>query len=190
MVYKDGSLGQGFKLKGADISVSSPEHINSISSKLETLLVGLPEGVRLQIFFKLGSNIDALLKEHESVSREAPSEYGPIRENRLKYLSDKQADKCFFVPEIYLFLRSSPHSFRKRKFFERQTEFQGFSENEYKSLREKFLNLSAQIQSALLSARLKPTVLTSEEWIKVMFPYFNLKRSEKLGLPKMSEGAA
>lgn len=188
MIYRDGSLGTGFKLKGADISTASPEEINGVIQKVEALLVGLPENIRAQVFYRLTNQAEPILETHKKVSMDSDSIYKPIRDARVEFLKNKIEGAMFYLPEIYIFVRSGPVIFPKRKFFEKETVFQGFPEKEFLALRKKFEIITSQVESALKSAGLGPMLLTNEEWFQLGFSYFNLKRSETLGAPALRQG--
>jgi conjugal transfer ATP-binding protein TraC len=185
MVFDDGSFGVGFKLSGVDISSAAPEFINSVSQKVESLLVGLPEEVRLQVFYRLTNSASQVLKEHANISLEASANYKPIRDARLKFVEAKMTDENLFVPEIFIFIRSVPLNFKKRRFFEKEQVFQGFPEKEFLAAKERFYILVTQFEAALRSAQVAPTRLLSDEWFKLAFSYFNFERSENLGAPKL-----
>jgi len=185
MVYQDGSFGVGFRLKGADISNAAPDAINSISQKIESLLVGLPEKIRLQVFYRLTKSANRTLKQHGEVSVDADAIYSPVRTARLDFLEKKMADDAIFVPEIYLFVRSAPLAFKKRKFFEKEQLFQGFPGKEFSDAKGRFGILVSQVEAALRSAQVGPERLLSHEWFALSFSYFNFERSETLGAPAL-----
>ena len=185
MVYQDGSLGVGFRLKGADISTAAPDAINSITQKVESLLVGLPEKIKLQVFYRLTKSADETLKEHSELSRDAAPIYAPVRDARLEFFDKKVEDDALFVPEIFLFVRSPALAFKKRKFFEKDQEFQGFPEKEFLAAKERFYILVSQVESSLRSAQVAPTRLLSDEWFRLAFSYFNFERSEAFGAPSL-----
>jgi type IV secretory pathway VirB4 component len=188
MVYRDGSLGIGFKLKGADISTATNEEINSYTQKLEMLLVGLPENLKLQVFYRLTPYVESTFENHKALSEQCDEIYRPIREARIEFLRNKLKGGLFFLPEVYIFVRSAPVVFQKRKFFEKETVFQGFPEKEFLALRKKFEIVASQVESALKSAGLGPLVLTNDEWFQLGFKYFNFKRSDKLGTVQLRDG--
>jgi len=185
MVYQDGSFGVGFKLAGADISVSHPDQINAICQKVENLLVGLPEKIKAQLFYRLTDSVEDLLREHQGVSVESGGVYEPIGNARMGFLEAKMKDRLFFVPEIYLFLRSAPLEMRKRRFFEKEQEFQGFPGKEFLAAKERFFILVSQVESALRAIQVGPARLTREEWFRLLFSYFNFERSRSLGTPAL-----
>jgi conjugal transfer ATP-binding protein TraC len=185
MVYLDGSLGVGFKLVGTDISCASPDAINSFCQKIENFLVGLPEKSRVQVFYRLNNASRNVIGGHEEVTEGSDERYKPIREARLEFLNGKIAEGHFFVPEIYLFLRSEPVQLRKRKFFEKKKDFEGFPEKEFRELKERFFILVSQSEAALRSAGLSPTRLLRDEWFNLCFSYFNFDRSSTVGFPAL-----
>ncbi len=185
MVYQDGSLGVGFKLRGVDISTAAPEAINSICQKLESLLVGLPDHIKAQVFYRLTDSADEVLRKHAEVSENADSIYKPIRNARMEFFREKIDDGAVYIPEIYLFLRSGPLAFRKRRFFEKEKIFEGFPEVEFTAAKEKFYILMSQVESGLRSVKLGPERLMRDEWFALAFSYFNFDRSRSIGTPTL-----
>jgi conjugal transfer ATP-binding protein TraC len=185
MVYQDGSLGVGFRLRGTDISTASPESINSVCQKIENLLVGLPENIRVQVFYRLTNSAQGVLEKHAGVSVQSDAIYQPIRDARLKFFQEKMTDEALFIPEIYLFVRSTPLELRKRKFFEKEIAFQGFPEKEFLAAKERFYILVSQVEAALRSVQVGPERLLSTEWFRLAFSYLNFERSEKTGTPSL-----
>lgn len=185
MVYLDGSLGIGFRLKGTDISCAPPDAVNSFCQKIENFLVGLPEKSRVQVFYKLNNAPQNILENHAAVTQESDTRYAPVREARLKFLNDKIAQRVFFVPEIYLFLRSEPIQLKKRNFFEKKKDFEGFPEKEFQELKERFFILVSQVEASLCSAGLSPTRLLKDDWYNLCFSYFNFGRANTIGFPAL-----
>ncbi len=184
MVYEDGSLGCGFELKGIDIGTQTNEFINDISVKLENFLTSAPQGFRLQFFYRPTSSIEGVLREHEAISQDAPDKYRPIVESRTDFLRSIQDSNGFFTPKITFFIRGKPHGFSKRKLWQSVKKFECITREEFDEHREEFFREKEQIVSSLKNAGLTSRELTSREWFKLLFSYFNLSRSEKLKLPK------
>jgi conjugal transfer ATP-binding protein TraC len=185
MVYQDGSMGAGFRLRGVDISTSAPESINTVCQKIESLLVGLPEKIRVQVFYRLTNSAQSILERHAEVSKESATVYQPIREARLLFFKHKMANDSLFIPEICLFIRSAPLSLPKRRFFEKEQTFQGFPEKEFLAAKDRFYILISQVEAGLKSMRIGPQRLTRDEWFKSIFSYLNLGRSENIGTPTL-----
>lgn len=187
MVYLDGSLGVGFRLNGFDISCASPESINAFCQKVENFLTGLNEGVRVQVFYRLTNNAGDIIERHKEVSCESGSEYQPIREARIAFFEQKLKDGRFFVPEIFLFVRSQPLQMRRRRFFEKKTGFEGFPEKEFRAHQEKFVILISQVEAALRSAQVEPSRLLKTDWFNLCFSYLNLERTGAIGCPVLRD---
>ena len=68
MVFSDGSLGAGFKLQGMDISCASTDSINSFNRNLESILTSIPEGLSLQVFYRLTPNVSETIQNHGFIS--------------------------------------------------------------------------------------------------------------------------
>jgi conjugal transfer ATP-binding protein TraC len=181
MVFSDGSLGAGFKLSGFDITCASETAINQLSQNLENLLVSCDEGVRLQVFYKLSSNIENLIKSHEDLSNKIDGPYKRIAAARLKFYKENQEQKKYFVPEIYFFIRSQSFNMKKQNLLSSNQKFEPISASDYSDKKEKFLRVVKQAESLLSSAKLGPTVLNSSEWFDLVFEYLNYDRAEKIG---------
>ncbi len=186
-VFNDGSLGAGFRLGGYDISCASPEEINQFSRNVEHLLVSCPEGIRLQLFYKLSPNVDPILNKHEEVSKDCEPVYKEVREARIKFLRNTAAENGFFVPEIYLFVRSEPLTLKKKKLFEKQTQFEQVTRHRYEEHKEKFLRLLSQLESSLKTCKVDPVRVVKEEWFSLVFSFLNFSRAETLGVPTLRE---
>ncbi|MBY0315892.1 MAG: hypothetical protein K2Q26_10255 [Bdellovibrionales bacterium] len=183
----NGSLGVGFKLSGFDTSCASPESLNSFCQKIENFLVGLPENLRLQVFYRMTNNAYDTISEHEKISENCDPAFIPIREARLKFLDQKIENAQFFVPEIYVFVRSEALQLKKRRFWEKRAEFEGFPKKEFEEHKAKFQILASQVEAALRSSQLHPHGLSQDEWYGLCFSYFNFERSELIGTPKLRD---
>lgn len=187
MVYLDGSLGVGFRLGGFDSSCASVDSINAFCQKIENFLSGLNEGLRVQVFYRLTNNAFDVVEQHRAVSGDSSPAYQPIRSARIAFFEKKLEEGQFFVPEIYLFVRSKPLQFKRRKFFEKKEMFEGFPSEQFHAHQERFAILISQIESALRSAGVAPKRLLKTEWVGLCFSYFNLERAEVLGSPVLRE---
>jgi type IV secretory pathway VirB4 component len=185
MIYQDGSLGVGFKLQGVDISAAAPESINSVCQRIESLLVGLPENLKVQVFYRLTNSAKGVLATHAGISDQSDPIYQPIRDARLNFFESKMEDEALFVPQVYLFVRSKSLELRKRRLFEKETVFQGFPEKAFSESKERFSILISQIEAGLRSAQVQPERLLITEWFGLIFSYFNFERSEKTGAPTL-----
>jgi len=187
IIFNDGSIGRGFKIIGNDISLKSPDVINQFSLKIENLLVSLPEDYSLQFFYKLNHKVEDLLTRHDEVSKGCKENYLPIKKARLNFLKLNEKDCNYYVPEIFLFVRSPRHNLRKRSFFEKTQSYVELTRLEYTAHLQKFERTLSLIDNTLTSAGLSPKLLKKEEWFKTVFSYLNFSRSEKIGIPSLRE---
>lgn len=185
MVYSDGSMGGAFKLTGYDISCSPTEEINNFNRQIENCLISAEEGLKLQIFYKVSPNVTDLLQAHETMALSAPEVYRPIAEARLSFLKENAQNRRYFVPEVYLFVRSQSFKYRKRKLWETPKLYERLSVDEYKNHREKFVRALRQIESSFSNTKLSPQALSESEWFNLCFEYLNLSRSERIGTPEL-----
>lgn len=186
-VYFDGSLGVGFRLNGCDISCASPETINTFCQRTESFLNGLAEGLRVQIFYRLNNDVSGVISEHKAISSESDANYQAIKNARLAFLEAKAKSGQFFVPEVYVFVRSEAVQMKQRRFFEKKKDFEGLPEKEFQIAKDKFLILISQVEASLRGAGLGPQKLTREQWHRLLFSYFNLERSETIGTPELRD---
>ncbi len=185
LVFSDGSLGSGFKLTGYDISCKSPDEINQFGAGFENLLVTLPENYSLQFFYKLSPDVSELIEKHKEVSKDCIDLYQPIRDARISYLLRNELDKNYFVPELYCFIKSPTHRFRKRKFFEKSQNYSQLTRTEFDTHKSKFERALNQIESGLSGLKLLPLRLSPKDWFELSFSYLNFSRSESVGTPDL-----
>lgn len=181
MVFSDGSLGSGFKIQGFDISCKTEEEINNFNRHIENLIISAEEGIRLQVFYRLTSNVERLIEKHKAVSKDSPEIYRPVSDARINHIEKAYQSNEFFVPEIYLFIRSKPLKYKKRKFFESKELYETVSKKEYDIHFNKFLRSVKKIEASLSYAHLKPKFLQRQQWFDVCFEYLNLGRVNRVG---------
>ena len=141
--------------------------------------------MRLQLFYRLESDVSDLLLAHEKLSKEAESPYPAIAGSRLTNFRSKASGRAYFRPRIYLFLRSKPLSYSKRKLWESEVKYLRVSRAEYQKHRAAFSRVVTQVESSLNASGLSAKRLTTEKWFSLLYEYFNLSRSEKLPCPKL-----
>jgi len=187
MVFSDGSLGGGFKLKGLDITCLTNSEINNFSSAIENLLVLCEEGLRLQIFYRLGSNVSEIIKKHEEIFIDSDKIYRPIFKARHDFLLKNEKMNNFYHPEIYFFVRGQSFNNSKRRFWEIEAKYKKHVFSLYEKHKNKFLRSFKQIESSLKHAKLEPARLDNKTWFKLIFEYLNFSRSENYDVPTLRE---
>ncbi len=188
LVFGDGSLGFGFKIKGKDISCETVPEINVFNSKLEGLVTSLNEGISLQVFYHLSPEVDDLINEHTNLSKTYPDKaYDPILKSRKDFLEKNRQNGHYFNPEIYLFLKSKPLSYKSKNLFSKEKDFIATTEDEFKIHSKNFEKQINQVSSSLKSLNIFESELSKKEWLELLYKYFNLSRSEKLLAPKFQK---
>ncbi|MEZ4743992.1 MAG: TraC family protein [Bdellovibrionota bacterium] len=187
MVYKDGSLGAGFKLSGFDLTCATDESINQLMRQLENLLVSIDEKLKLQFFYQLNSDVSDLINEHKNLSHKIQGPYQKLAQARCQFYQRNQDQKNYFVPQIYLFVRSQTCELKKQGFFSTDKDFKKISYEEFEQRKDKMDRSIKQINSLLVAAKLNPKLLSTTEWFNLVFEYLNLDRSEKIGIPTYKE---
>ena len=185
LVFSDGSIGSGFKLSGFDISCKSPDEINQFVGGFENLLVTLPENYSLQFFYKLSPNVSELIEKHKEVSKDCIDLYQPIRDARVSYLLKNEAEKNYFVPELYCFVKSPIHRLRRRTLFEKSEKYSQLTRTEFEKHKSKFERVLNQIESGFSGLRLSPLRLSPKDWFELTFSYLNFSRCERVGIPQL-----
>ncbi len=185
IVYTDGALGMGLRLEGLDISSSSAAELNDLATGLENLISSLPEGLKLQFFYRANPRVSTVLQEHAELSRKAPANYAPILKSRLDSLKERERSGEFFTPEIFLFVRGKSQALPQKKFWESVKKFVQVTSEQFEKYKQDFLKKIKQIESGLNHASIKCARLTNEEWFKLLFEFFNWERSQKIGYPRL-----
>ncbi len=185
MVFSDGSLGAGFKLNGMDISCTSTESVNNFNRRMGSLLTSIPEGLSLQVFYRLTPHVSETIKEHEKISVTSNKAQQEIVQARIDFLNKHQGE--YFLPETYLFLRGEPLKYKRQGFWKSQEKFQQSSKQEYDEHKKTFERNRRQLFFLLKDGGLAPVELESSQWTGLLFEYFNLSRSEKVGPPHWKE---
>ncbi len=185
MVFSDGSLGSGFKISGFDLTCKSDEEINQFSKNLESFLKSLVPTTRLQLLHKISPKVDDILNAHKNITGLDDSAPGKVSTHRIDFLEEKVADKKYFSSEIYLFLRGEPTTSQKQGFFSKPEKFVSMVNSQYKSHRNLFLKSQDQIKSSLVGVGFSLVSLDQKQWTNLIYEYFNLEKSEKIGAPKL-----
>ncbi|MCH9030199.1 MAG: hypothetical protein IH819_11465, partial [Bacteroidetes bacterium] len=105
LVFSDGSLGCGFELCGKDISCLTIDSINEFSGNVENLINTAKEGLKLQLFYKVNSNVSEIINKHKDISSQAEGIYEPIAKSRRVHLQSNMDQKEYFDPKIYFFIK-------------------------------------------------------------------------------------
>tara|TARA_B110001454_G_scaffold174174_1_gene165622 strand:- start:10674 stop:13088 length:2415 start_codon:yes stop_codon:yes gene_type:complete len=187
VVFSDASLGSGFRVIGNDISLKTPAEVNYFSEKIEGLLNSLPEEYSLQLFYKLNHDVESIIQKHEDVSKNCKDSYQPVREARVNYLRKNAKNREYFVPEIFVFVRSASHRMKQRRFWQKRESFEAMTKKDYDQHRQKFERTMTLVKSGLESAGLFPTEIDPIEWYGNIFTYFNKPRHEGIGLPYLRQ---
>ena len=73
--------------------------------------------------------------------------------------------ECYFVPEIYLFVRSYPLPFKRQKLFGGTRKFQKMTWEEYEKNKKDFEKEKKKVFNSLILCGLSPEVLRKEEMV-------------------------
>lgn len=187
MVFMDGSLGLGLKINGADISSASNESINNLSKKFETLLVSSNEGLRIQLVYDVKDNVNTILDAHKNESISSGDIYKPISKARFTQLENIAFNGGFYNPDLYIFIRSPNKQLSKKKFWQKQENFEQITEETFQASLFNFERQIKTIESSLRQMNFNPIRMNSQAWFKSVFEYFNPDRSVKVGCPSFRE---
>ena len=162
-VFWDGSLGAGFRLQGIDISCASANRVNEISRQLKNLLMGVSEGIKLQVCYHMTPNAHHLIDAHGKISKDAGDKHQRLRKSRLEHLRGQ----VHLVPEIYLFIRSKGQG----------KKWTPMPKKDFIQKKDHFLREAKSIESALGRIGLSPNPLAKEEWFSLLYDHFNMGRT-------------
>ncbi len=180
MVYEDGSLGKAFQLQGIDINLSTPESINNTLLHIKNMINSAHEGLSLQFFYRLTSNVDPIINKHKALSSESNSSYKSIAQHRFNFLNKKNTDKLFFQPELYVFVRSQAHKLSKGNVLQSTKKFIQLSQADFDQHYYAFERHVKQIESSLQHCNFKPIKLKINEWFDLLYEHLNLDRLDKV----------
>lgn len=185
LVFKDGSLGAGFELTGRDISTATNNSINSFTRELENLLKTIHEGYRLQVFHNISKDVDNLIIEHESLSKNFSENYKEVSKARVHYLKENLKEGNYYKPKVYIFIRGLKYKFNKVGLFSSTPkELKQVEIDKYEEHKDEFLRVHDIVQNYLDSAGLFARELKKNKWSKLIFEYFNFSRKERIGYPR------
>ena len=184
MIFSDGSLGAGFQLKGLDINCSTTEETNEIAGSLEHLVSGMDEGISLQVFHKVSTDHREKIRAHAKEGGSPSPAYGEIKHSRIAFLKENMELGEYFKTDTFLFVRSQPHGYPRRWFWESQRKYEGIFEKDYDTFKKTFARSVRKMENALNRCGLSPVGMTPKDWHGLCFAYFNPQRVEKLGIPK------
>lgn len=185
MVFKDGSLGAGFKIRGADISSASDETINNLSKKMENLLIASEEGLKFQLRYDLGHDVQKSLEIHKRVSTNANPIYKEIADFRFSQFEKIAGRRGYYNPVLHFFVRGRPLKLNKQKFWQKEVDFQRVSLENFNAHYFAFQRQLRGIESSLNHIGFNPTKLTNDDWFKTVFSYLNPERAAKFSLPSL-----
>lgn len=182
MIYADGSLGCGYEINGLDISCEEEEKVNEYSRKIENLFLSATEGLRFQVYYKLTNDIDNIVSDHQEIVEKAPDVYKTIADARINHLKNAhKRGQDYFIPKIFVFLRSKPLVYKKKKLFEKETLFRSATKGQFYKHEKNFRREIKQVESSLRHIGLSPKKLDQKRWFNLCFDYLNLSRSECIG---------
>lgn len=187
MIYNDGSIGGGLKISGLDISTATHEVVNQFCQQVSNLLNTMEEGLRLQLFYRLSSNVSETIDRHANEMADTPEEYRPLVDARLNFLRKNEKAGNFYSPEIYLFLRGKAQKIKRDSFFKPLEKYPQMIEEDYQDHRDQFLRAFEQVKDHLEGIGLSPSILHKKEWHKLLFDYFNFERVETIGHPELRD---
>lgn len=187
MVYSDGSLGTGFKISGLDISCATIEQKNQFNSQIESLLSTVPENTRVQIFYKLSSDVSDVIDRHEKVSQSSNEDYQEILKYRINFHRQNEQNGNYYRPEIFVYLRGEANTQSSQGLFQSKKEFVELSEKQFETHKSKFLRIARQVESSLVQSGLAPSRVTKKEFFEEVFKYLNADRSERIGVPNLKQ---
>lgn len=187
VILSDGSISAGAELLPLDIECFDESRINQLTMGLRAFTNSLPEGTTAQFLVKVESDVEEVLKKHRSLVSTDNDFLKELDERRSQRLLDQVHAETIFRPRLFFFLRTS--GVEKPKVFAfGQTKT--FSEEFEKGYEDRLQTLSQGLESAtsmLSSLGFSVGTCDREDIIKLLYSYFNPKRSTQTGEPIVSE---
>lgn len=186
-VFKDFSLGAGFKISSLDISCQTDETINVLKESLRQFLNGLPAGLSLQFAQEIVPGNIEIIRKHEKTSLGNISD---LAKEIVKERTDKFSalDELGLLPKqnLYLFVRKSFEKTPEKTgwfslFSKKKTDLsEAHLQVEIRHLERVLENLAANL-SAL---EIKTERMTDQDVFKMAFGQWN--PGHKIEAPQMS----
>ena len=180
IIYVDGSMGAGCELSGIDNECDSDEDINQRTLLLRGFLNSLPEGILIQLIYKVDSNFSDVILEHDKKTNYPLIDW--ISEHRVNRLGLEQNESILYRPRIYLFFRFWPKTdvVSKIKFFEKKKEFGSRSQDIHEKLIHELNQKASDIEAALTTCGVHSRRLGIDEIKTLIYEFLNPERSELL----------
>lgn len=175
LVFRDLSLGAGFKIQGLDIACQSDESTNHLKAQIRQFLNGLEAGLSLQLIQEIVPGNDAKIQAHgELTETGAAPLVSEIAQERIEKF--KRLDAAGELPRhnLYVFLRKP---FMKM-------EAKGLSRSRPKALKEDRLRVEIEafrrtfegVRSAIGDLGLSADVLSENEVFSLCYRQWNPDR--------------
>lgn len=186
-VFKDFSLGAGFKISNLDISCLSNEDRNSIKEELRNFLNGLPKNLSLQFVQEITPDNDEVIKRHQdSVLADVSDTIKYIAKERVDLY--RELDEAGWLPKqnLYLFIRR-PFEHTPQKlgwlsvFSKKKSEI---SQNLLMKEIHSFQRIIGNLVSAIDSLNVHSEQLSEQETFKLLYEQWNPNR--QISAPQMS----
>ena len=130
------------------------------------------------MYYRLTPNAKGLIEAHGDISKDCGLEHNDLLQGRLSHLHRMAVNDMWFMPEVYLFLRTAAHA---------KKHFTPLPASELEKKCEQFEREAHSLESALVHAGLQPQRLSSSKWFHLLFEHFNPARSEIMPPPKLRE---
>ncbi len=182
----DGSVSAGLEILPIDIECFDEFKINHLTLGLRAFANSLPEGMTLQFFVKIESDIEKSLNQHKNLVVSKNIFLKSLDDDRIRTLQDQTLSDNLFRPRLFLFLKTQsakkPSSFSLKQLQKFSNEFEVNFEDRLQSLGQSLDG----IEGSLSSLGFSTFRLSAQEITQVIYNYLNPNRSAIISQPDLA----
>lgn len=182
----DGSVSAGLEILPIDIECFDEFKINQLTLGLRAFANSLPEGMSIQFFVKIESEIENCLNQHKKLVVFKNAFLNSLDDDRIRILQEQTLSDSLFRPRLFLFLKTQPakkpSSFSLKQLQKFSNEFELNFEDRLQSLGQALDG----IQGSLSSLGFLICKLSTQETTQVIYSYLNPHRSATISQPDIT----
>lgn len=187
VALSDGSLGLGFRLKGASVETWDANRINRLAQDLRSFLNGLPDGLELSFVTQVNSDFSEIIEKHKALSGDIPG-IRWIAEARADALKAQMESGALSRSSLYLFLcqrfEGKKNASIFSSFFSSPKKFQAVRREEHEKAERELRQTADSCQAVLTSMGIGAEPLSESETWGLIYKFLNPSRSKDVSAPK------
>lgn len=185
LILNDGSLSKGVELSPLDIECFDNNKINQLVLGLRAVVNSIPENLTLQVHVETGSDFSEVLNKHQDLCKEQNVFLSEMDGKRCDQLKIEMSEGDLLRNKIYLFLHSPTPVKQNAVSLKAVKKFSTDLSKDYEERKDELVESLQSLSGSLSSIGFKTRYLKNNEVVKILYKYFNPKRSLELSQPKI-----